>query len=190
MNGYTRADAVVVAWSTLAGERHRLVLEPGEGERWARVSERWDRAAGEWRHVGTEPVRDVELEAPRPGGVRPVTTDDRELWRYVCGVRKGAISLSGSRSLRLESEGEEIINSTSVHDVLHERTGEIETLENVNRSMRNLADAGLVNREPVEDHPGDHWTASKRGRQWAHALALELTQALGCPEAKNYSHSV
>ena len=59
----TRGDSIELTYTPIGGDRTRLRFEPSdETTRWALVESRWASALGEWRHVGTVPVRNVELD--------------------------------------------------------------------------------------------------------------------------------
>lgn len=62
-----RPDSIEITYTCLDGTRTRLRFEPATN-RWALVKCRWDHAAGEWREVGTRPVRNVDLDLPADYG--------------------------------------------------------------------------------------------------------------------------
>ena len=58
-----RGDSIELTYTPIGGDRTRLRFEPSdETTRWALCEYEWLSELGEWRPVGTTPVRNVDLD--------------------------------------------------------------------------------------------------------------------------------
>lgn len=58
----TRENSHEISYTPIGESRTRLRFEPGETTRWALCEDVWDSSRGQWRPVGTTPVRNLQLD--------------------------------------------------------------------------------------------------------------------------------
>ena len=106
------------------------------------------------------------------GAMRPHSKDARDVWSRIGEIGSAHHIVAWMVILEAERDGVDRINSTTVIHRLFRWTGKIPSSDRVLRSMNRLEEFGIIEREPVDDHPtACHWTTTEEGRKFATAIA-------------------